>query len=196
MLHVRYRHTSFHFASSRTGDQLLAIDAGWPCTLYEYARRMKEIGLRLESIAWAMVTHFHMDHAGLVGEFLERGIECFVFENQVEAVDPMENAIRKNYGSYKAIDQTRLRHATTRESADLLASVGIQGRVIVTDYHSPDSVSFIAATGEAVVGDLPPQGQMMSDDAPFLENWRSVWRAGGRSVYPAHAEPFELVDPT
>jgi ribonuclease/clavin/mitogillin len=196
MLHVRYHHTNCFFVRSNTSDRLLAIDAGWPATLYEYARKMKEIGCRLENVEWAMVTHFHMDHAGLIGEFLERGIDCFVFENQIDAVDPMERTIHKNYGDYRTIAQERLRRVTTRESTELLASFGIHGRVIVTDYHSPDSVSFIAATGEAVVGDLPPQGQMMSDDGPFQENWRRVWQAGGRSIYPAHAEPFELVDPT
>ena len=42
---------------------------GWPCTLYEYQRCMKEIGLRFTDIQIAVVSHFHMDHAGLVGEF-------------------------------------------------------------------------------------------------------------------------------
>jgi glyoxylase-like metal-dependent hydrolase (beta-lactamase superfamily II) len=54
---------------------------------------MKTITCSLENIAWAMVTHFHIDHAGLIGEFMDRGIRCLVFENQLEAVDAMERTI-------------------------------------------------------------------------------------------------------
>src|SRR5512135_2292979 len=87
--YFRYRSTNCYFIESASGG-LLAFDAGWPCSLGEYRRSMKAIGLRLEDVRWAMVSHMHMDHAGLIGEFLERGIECFAFELQREAVDEME----------------------------------------------------------------------------------------------------------
>ena len=88
----------------------MAVDAGWPCSLYEYARNMENIGLELKQIAWAIVTHFHMDHAGLIGEFQALGISCIVFENQ-ETIDEMERIIRKNkneYQDYQAIHQEKL----------------------------------------------------------------------------------------
>ena len=196
MLSFRYHHTNCFLVADSSGRHLLAIDAGWPGTLYEYARNLKAAGGRLQDISWAMVTHFHMDHAGLIGEFLDRGIRCFVFENQPGAVDAMERTIRKNRGDYRAISQKKLEHVSSDRSAELFESIGIRGRVLVTDYHSPDSVTFISGAGEAVVGDLPPQGQMMPDDVRFVENWRTIWNAGGRYVYPSHAEPFVLTDPT
>ncbi len=156
MLHFRYHGTRCFFVRSSLDDRLLAIDAGWPQTLHEYAREMKNIGCRLENIAWSIVTHFHMDHAGLVGEFIERGITCFVFENQPGAIDAMEKTIEKNTSGYRRIRKDRLHLITVQDSKTVFAKLGIRGEVIVTDYHSPDSITFLSDEREAVIGDLPP----------------------------------------
>jgi len=196
MMYFRYRHTNCFFVQSSGNGRLLAVDAGWPCTLYEYAGEMKKIGCRFEDVAWAMVTHFHMDHAGLVGEFVDRGIRCVVFENQTDTADAMEKTIRKNYSDYRLIAQSSLEQVDSNDSKQFFQGIGIDGQVVVTDYHSPDSVTFITGAGEAIVGDLPPQGQMMPDDVRFAKNWKTIWNAGGRTAYPSHAEVFSLSDPT
>ena len=108
MLYFRYHSTHCFFLKSSISEGLLAVDAGWPGTLYEYARSMKTIGCNLEKITWAMVTHFHMDHAGLIGEFIQRGIKCFIFENQIEATDAMEKMIEKNDKTYIRIEKEML----------------------------------------------------------------------------------------
>jgi len=59
----------------------MAFDAGWPGTLYEYGRMMKTVGLQFENLSWAVISHMHMDHAGLLGDFLSAGIVCFVFDD-------------------------------------------------------------------------------------------------------------------
>lgn len=194
MLSIRYRHTNCHFVRTSSG-KLLAVDAGWPCTLFEYARHMKHTDCRLQDIAWAIVTHFHMDHAGLIGEFLDRGIECVVFGTQVDAVDAMEKTIWKNYPDYKPIEKSNFTSIEFEESHDFFAGIGVSGHVIKTDYHSPDSITFVSVDGEAVIGDLPPQDQMMPDDDTGAENWQTVWEAGGRTAYPGHALPFVIPDP-
>lgn len=192
MLHFRYHSTNCCFARSTLDERLLAIDAGWPGTLHEYARGMKSIGCRLENIAWSIVTHFHMDHAGLVSEFLERGVTCFVFENQPGAIDAMEKTIEKNSRSYRRIDTNRLHPVAVRDSRAVFEKLGLHGEVIVTDYHSPDSISFVSDEREAVIGDLPPATQQMPGDEPFLRNWRLLRDKGVRRVYPAHADEFDL----
>jgi glyoxylase-like metal-dependent hydrolase (beta-lactamase superfamily II) len=133
MLHFRYHGTNCFFIRSSLDERLLAIDAGWPESLHEYARGMKSIGCRLQDIAWSIVTHFHMDHAGLVGEFLERGITCFVFENQPGAIDAMEKTIEKNSRSYRRMEKHRLHPVTVRDSRAMFETLGIHGEVIVTD---------------------------------------------------------------
>lgn len=190
---MRYRHTNCFFIEGRSGS-VLAFDAGWPCTLGEYRRMMKTIGLRFEDLRWAIVSHMHMDHAGLVGEFLERGIECFAFEGQREAVDGMELVIMKNgeYGDYRMIDKERLRDTSIPEFAEVLLRNGIPGEVIATKGHSPDSVTFLTGEGEALIGDLYPPSQIMEDDRASAESWALIRRRGIARIFPSHAEAFDL----
>jgi ribonuclease/clavin/mitogillin len=196
MVYFKYHSTNCFFVRSSWNQRLLAVDAGWPNTLYEYARNMKAIGCKLEEVAWAVVTHFHMDHAGLISEFLARGVSCFIFENQVAAVDSMERTILKNDKTYKLIDKERLRPINTKDSRAALAEIGIKGEVVVTDYHSPDSISFISDDGEAIIGDLPPEGQRMPDDNEHIRIWELIRKMGAKTVYPSHAGVFTLEDKT
>ena len=173
----------------------MAVDAGWPCSLYEYARNMKKIGLELKQIAWAIVTHFHMDHAGLIGEFQSLGISCIVFENQVSSIAEMERIIRKNkneYQDYQAIYREKLIQVQTRESGEYFESIGSKGEVLVTTGHSPDSITFITDENEALIGDLNPLNQAMESDVNTIESWDSIRKKGVKHVYPSHANPFDL----
>jgi glyoxylase-like metal-dependent hydrolase (beta-lactamase superfamily II) len=188
----RYHNTNCYFVRSSTSAKVLAIDAGWPCTLHEYQRSMKSLDFRFPDIAWAVVTHFHMDHAGLVSDFLDLGIDCLIFENQGGGIDDMEGIIRKTHGQYRPMRKASLRRAQTRDSRGILEGMGISGELIITDGHSPDSISFIGDNHEAVVGDLPPPGQLMPDDERGLRSWDLIREKGGRHIFPSHAEPFEL----
>ena len=68
------------------------------------------------------------------------------------------------------------------------------GEVVVTDYHSPDSISFIVDDGEAIIGDLPPEGQRMPGDKEHIRNWELIRKMGAKIVYPSHAGAFKLED--
>jgi endoribonuclease LACTB2 len=191
--YMRYRNTNCFFIESRSG-ALLAFDAGWPCSLNEYRRTMKAIGLRFEDLRWAIVSHMHMDHAGLLGEFLATGIECYAFEGQREAIGEMERVIMKNgeYRAYRRIDEGRLRSATFSAFAATLEESGIPGEAIATRGHSPDSVSFLTREGEALVGDLPPLDQIMDGDLASKESWAAIMAKGATRIFPSHAGIFEI----
>jgi ribonuclease/clavin/mitogillin len=188
----RYHNTNCFFIKSTINEKVLAIDAGWPYTFYEYARTIKTIGYGINQIAWAIVTHFHMDHAGLISEFLSKGIKCFVFENQIDTIDQMEKTILKNYKKYVRIKKDQLTYVKTIESRKILREMGISGEVIITPEHSPDSISFISDSKEAVIGDLPPINQFMPDDTNCLMSWDLIKQKGVKTVYPSHAEIFDL----
>jgi len=63
---------------------------------------------------------------------------------------------------------------------------------VITDYHSPDSISLLLDNGEAIIGDLPPEGQMLPDDQHAIRNWDLLRKMGARDIYPSHAMPFHL----
>ncbi len=194
MLVFRYRNTNCFFIKSSNTDALLAVDAGWPCTLFEYAKNLKTIGYGLDRISWAMVTHFHMDHAGLIGEFMDMGVSCILFENQGDSIDVMERMILKdrNYRNYRRIEKTGFTGVDTGSSARFFDTIGIRGRAVVTPGHSDDSVSFVTEDGEALIGDLSPIDQVMPDDSKTLGCYETLRRHNVRRVYPSHAPTFMI----
>jgi endoribonuclease LACTB2 len=192
MYYFRYHNTNCFFVKSNLSNSLLAIDAGWPSTLREYQRCLKEIDLHFEDLAWAMVTHFHMDHAGLITDFIENGIECYIFDNQVNAIEDMEKTINKNDKAYQAINKDRLKIVKIEDSRKILKSLGIDGEVLITGSHSNDSVSFILDTHEAIIGDLIPREQIMEDDEETQRSWNRILEKGAKHIYPSHAGVFEI----
>ena len=193
--YFRYHNTNCYFLESSIDKSLLAIDAGWPCTLYEYQRTLKTIGYSFKNIKWAIVTHFHMDHAGLVGEFINEGITCYAFENQTfNDIDEMERTILKNkeYSTYQKIDRNRLKTMSINEFNNELKVLGIDGEVIITKGHSSDSITFITNDHEAIIGDLAPINQIMENDIVSIENWNEIKHRGMKRIYPSHAEIFDI----
>jgi len=193
--YFRYHNTNCYFVESSIDNSLLAIDAGWPCTLYEYQRALKTIGYSFKNIKWAIVTHFHMDHAGLIGEFINEGITCYSFENQtLNDIDEMEKIILKNkeYSAYQQINKSKLVMTSINDFNNKIRVLGIDGEAIITKGHSPDSITFITKEHEAVIGDLAPIDQIMENDKESLENWKSIKEKGVRMIYPSHANIFEI----
>ena len=193
--YFRYHNTNCYFLESSIDKSLLAIDAGWPCTLYEYQRALKTIGFSFKNIKWAIVTHFHMDHAGLIGEFINEGITCYSFENQtLNDIDEMEKVILKNkeYSAYQKIDKSRLTTTNINDFNIKTRVLGIDGEAIITKGHSPDSITFITKEHEAVIGDLAPIDQIMENDKESIENWKSIKQKGVKMIYPSHANIFEI----
>lgn len=188
----RYRHTHCFFVEGSSG--LLAIDTGWPCSLVEYQRSLKDGGGRIQNVRAAVVTHFHLDHAGLVGEFQRLGIEVLVFENQLDAIDAMELTIAKGSDDrgYRRIERARLVEVAVADSRRELERRGFEGELLATPGHSPDSVSFLGPGGEAVIGDLGPIDSLMPDDVEARASWDRLVARGARKIYPGHAPFFDL----
>ncbi len=189
---LRYHNTNCFFVESTLNGKLLAIDVGWPCTLNEYQREMKRIGLNYQDISWTIVTHFHMDHAGLVTDFIADGINCIVFEDQMEAIDSMEKTIWKNYKDYQAIEKAKLTTWHISDSRDCLRKIGIAGEILRTDGHSPDSISFLSDQKEVIIGDLYPIELIMPDDEKSNKSWELIMEKGGEKIFPSHANAFVL----
>lgn len=172
---------------------LLAFEAARPGSLPEYRRALKAAGGAFDRLRWAMVSHFHMDHAGLVGDFQALGIECLLLDVQAGAdILGMEAVCRRSVPSYRAIDVDRLVSLDCAASREWLKTRGIAAEVFATPGHSPDSVSLVTDAGDALVGDLAPQDQLMPGDLVARGDWERIRRAGARRVFCAHAGVFRL----
>lgn len=191
ILDFRFRSTRYCLLPARDG-AFMAFDAGWPCDLHGYARALKATGAAFERVKWAMVSHFHLDHAGLVRDFQDAGIQCLVFEGQLGAIEAMEELLGRKYPAYRPIRREALLACGSAASRDFLASLGIQAEVLPTPGHSDDSFSLLTDDHEACIGDLYPLAQVAGEDTKSLASWDLLKRKGARHILPSHAEAFEL----
>jgi endoribonuclease LACTB2 len=186
----RYKSTNYYILDGGAG--LLAFDAGWPNTFREYRDCLREQGRQVTDIRWVIVSHFHIDHAGLCGVFVDRGVEVVVFENQLSAILEMESLIARKKMTYTAIDHSRLAIQRLEASRALLKRANIDGEVIQTDGHGDQSVSLLLDGGTALVGDLAPEEMVGDYDEKTRKNWEMIRGKGMKFIKPAHAQEYSL----
>lgn len=191
ILKIRYKSTNCYFID--TGNGLLAFDAGWPDTYYEYKDGLREQGQSVKNIRWLIVSHFHIDHAGLAGVLSANGVMFIVFPNQRYAILEMETLIEKKNMVYQKIDVSKIQMMEIGASRKWLAEIGISGEILHTNGHGEQSVSLLLDTGEAFVGDLAPEGMIGDEDQVSKENWTLLRSKGAKYIKPAHANEFELL---
>jgi endoribonuclease LACTB2 len=189
--YFQFRSTRCFAVASWMADSYLAVDACWPGSMDEYRKGLKSRGIRFDSLKWAMVTHFHMDHAGLIGAFQRSGIECYVFEGQEGAIEDMERIIGRHGMEYEPIDRSKLKPWACSRSRELFASMGIEGETIPARGHSTDSVAFLQGE-DAIIGDLAHIDHVDEDDEASQACWRELKQRGVRRAYPSHAAIFEF----
>lgn len=185
MVSFTFQHTHYYLLPTADGKSLLAFDAGYPCSLHEYARSLKGTGYRFDQFKWAMVSHFRLDHAGLVRDFQDAGIQCLLFENQRDGIEEMESIIGRSYPKYEPILRDGFIPLKTGDSRAFLASIGIGGEVIQTTGHSEDSVSIVTDDHEVLIGDLYPVSHTMDDDVKSQQSWARIREMGGSTFFQA-----------
>jgi ribonuclease/clavin/mitogillin len=185
-----YRKTNYFLIVGNI-DNVIAFDVGWPGTYFEYARVMKQTGIKIGQVKYAMVSHFHPDHAGLVSEMIKNDVACIVFENQIDTIDEMERMILKKQKNYIPIDRKKLLIMETKDTRDWFSHLGIRGEVICTAGHSADSVSFISDDGQALIGDLVPEN--IAIDPGSKASWQMLRSKKVRKIFPAHGPVHVLL---
>ncbi len=169
------------------------FDAGWIDSYRDFMIQMKENKIKLEDIKYLIVSHFHIDHAGLVQVLKDYGVTLLMLDNQVQGIDEINNFYEKKPNS----DFVKLKHennsvVNTTESRKLLEEIGIKGAIIETPGHSLDSVSLVIDNQCIFIGDLPPFEMADANDEKVMKDWIKIFEMDIKSVYPAHAPAFEI----
>lgn len=186
---VGYKSANYYLIDA---DQVcLAIDVGWPGTINDYGRQLRPTGKRIQDINYLIVTHFHVDHAGLVQELKELGVKFVLFDTQIKHIAQMETMIQKKM-DYKPINLEDNIIITLPESREFLHRIGISGEVVHTPGHSEDSISVFLNSGDVFIGDLRPENQIMEDDFTAKTSWLKLKKLGGKRINPGHGYSFEL----
>lgn len=185
---LRYRSTNYYLLDGGVG--LLAFDGGWPNTFREYRDCLKAAGRKFSEIRWLVVSHFHIDHAGLAGDFADHGVEVVVFENQVDAIAEMEALITRKGMTCTPIDRRKLTYRSSSTTREWLAAAGIAGEIVRTDGHADQCVSLLLDEGVAFTGDLAPEAMVGDLDEKTRRNWVMLRARGVRRVLPAHGAEY------
>ena len=167
------------------------IDTGFPSTMNNLGRSIRQAGIQLKEIDWVMVTHFHPDHAGCIQELKNEGVQFIAVDLQVPFIDGMELMMMEKW-HYQSLNRADNRIISIDESRAFLKSLSIDGEFIFTPGHSDDSVSILLDKGEVFTGDLT--AAFLTDFDPIAQqSWRLLKERGAKVVYPSHGTPYNLI---
>ncbi len=190
IVNVGYRSTNYYVLAD-TRPRLL-VDAGWPGMLGAMRQSCRRMGIRLEDIPYQLVTHYHMDHAGLAEELKRLGVKLLVLDTQVSSIPLLRNQVKPE-DNYTEITLDGNIVLTEADSRAFLADIGIQGEIISTPGHSEDSVSLILGEGIAFTGDLTGLPFLPDEPANLArQSWERIRAKGVTTIYPAHGREWRL----
>lgn len=163
----------------------LLLDIGWPGTLAKLLATLKRKNIALESIRYALATHYHPDHAGLAQDLKARGVRLIVLEQQLAAIPLLKTYVKPQTPFLDITLHNSIRLAE-RDSASFLRGLGIAGTIVGTPGHSDDSVTLVLESGEAFTGDLPPPNVGWEAGDAVMQSWNAIRGLGARMIYPGH----------
>lgn len=193
MIKLRYGNTNTFFIPG-TGGGLL-IDTDWAGTLPQFFKAIKAAGLELKTITTLLVTHYHPDHMGLVGELQQLGVKLLIVDVQHPFVHASDEIFaRDKRPTFRAVDESAATVASCAESRKVLKRLGIDGEILHTPSHSEDSVSLLLDDGSCFVGDLEPLAYLAGydDNSALRSDWEQLMRRRPKRILYAHANEQSL----
>ncbi|HPH95117.1 MAG TPA: MBL fold metallo-hydrolase [Anaerolineaceae bacterium] len=200
-------------------DGYLLIDTSMAASKAAFLKALQGLNVTVPQIRWLLITHHHLDHVGFAEEILkESGARLIIHRAGVEQLKsgvmaphrPVNRRMRLLSAMISAGGRERLPALGGRaedvviegDDDHLLASIGIEGRILHTPGHTRDSISVLLADGHAFVGDAASNSLHVLGTAyrPFVlenpeqvkESWVKLKQAGARVFHPAHGAAFEV----
>jgi glyoxylase-like metal-dependent hydrolase (beta-lactamase superfamily II) len=170
----------------------LLVDLGWPGTMGEMRAILDRKDVPIRDIQYGLVTHYHIDHAGLAQELKQAGVRLLVLPTQTAAIPRMKSWTKPadRYVDITLDDNLTISFA---ESCRVLASIGIPGEILSTPGHSDDSVSLSLDEGSVFTGDLTPPAWIADSDTDVAAaSWQLLRQRGAKRVYPGHGPTWLL----
>lgn len=167
----------------------MLVDTGYAGTLSLFYKAMKESGIKIKDIEFVLATHYHPDHAGLIGELTRQGVKLLLMDVQRDQVHFPDSIFEKDRIPYEQVNEKTAFVISCGESRAFLARLGISGEIIRTPSHSPDSISLILDDGDCFVGDLEPFEYLAAyeDNAQLKSDWDRIFSFRPRRIFYAHA---------
>ena len=168
----------------------LLIDTDMAGTMSAFRRELKKQNVTPDTIRYVFATHYHPDHAGLIGELMQSGVKLLLLDSQKAYVHSSDAIFsRDNRSGFVPIDESRATVISREESRTFLAGIGIRGEIVTTRSHSEDGAALILDDGNAFVGDVEPREFLAgyNSNEPLREDWDTLLRLGARNIHYGHA---------
>lgn len=183
IVNVGYGSTNYYVVEQNR--KRLLIDVGWPGSLPKLSASLKRKGIALEALSYLCVTHYHPDHAGLVQELKDKGVQHIVLEQQLPAIPRLKTYMKPDSGYVDIRIEDSLQFVIA-DSRAWLASIGLSGEIVSTPGHSDDSISLVLDEGIAFTGDLPLAMVAANDAEAAKQSWAKLRKLNVRTVHPGH----------
>ena len=184
---LRYGNTYTFLVKGLSGN--LLVDTDYAGTMQGFYHALKANGIRLNQISCMMATHYHPDHCGLIGQLQEQGVQLLLVDSQLEAVHYPDYIFAREKRDYVPVDPAKAVIIAANEGRTFLKKFGIDGEIIRSASHSPDSVSLILDDGNCFVGDLEPCEyiEAYTDNDLLAEDWKQIIARNPKVFHFAHA---------
>lgn len=189
---LRYGNTDTFFVPGEGGG--LLFDTDFAGTLPAFYKAIKQNGIVVKDIGYVLVSHYHPDHMGLVGELMKQGVGLLVVDGQQGFIHCSDGIFARGGIPYVPIDEAQASVIPCEESREFLSRMGIRGEVIRTPSHSEDSISLVLDGGDCFVGDLEPFEYLgaYEGNAQLERDWEHLLSFDPKRVFYAHRPPQEL----
>lgn len=192
IVNVGYDSTNYYLIGS--GKSRLLVDCGWPGTLPKLLANLRRIGVALPHIGFALATHYHPDHAGIMQQLMASGIKLLVLEQQLPGIPLLQSYLKPGV-PFVDIDLSEVVRLSESSSRAFLSNMGIAGVIVATPGHSADSVSLVLDTGAAFTGDLTlPAACTEEAREAVVRSWHTIQSLGAKTVYPGHGPVRQIAD--
>ena len=191
---LKYGNTNTYFIRGAKGSILL--DTDYAGTLQMFYKEIKKNAISLKDITYILVTHYHPDHMGLVGELVSMGVKFLVMDTQVTNLHFSDDIFSrdKTLRFLHSVPEDKAEVVACKDSRAFLAALGIDGEIVSTPSHSEDGITLVLDSGDCFVGDLEPMEFMdgYEKNKALQSDWEKVMSFSPRVIYYGHANKKEI----
>jgi glyoxylase-like metal-dependent hydrolase (beta-lactamase superfamily II) len=197
----------------------LLIDTGYPDDFGKFIGALHAMQIPVTAIRYLLLTHHHDDHAGFAAQLVaQSGCRVIVHqaalpylrqgepENtskpvnwQIRLVFSFFSLFHRSFG-FPPFAPTEQDIIIAGDDAQVLKSIGVDGKILHTPGHTDDSISVILSDGRAFVGDVAMnflnfcqikyRPIYLQDKEAVFASWRKLIAQGAGHIYPGHGDDF------
>ena len=185
MIRLRYGNTNTFLIPCTCG--YLLVDTDYAGSLPAFYRAIKQNGIRVSDIHYVTQTRQREIILFLIPELMKQGVKLLLIDTQKDFVHFSDYIFARDRLPFEPIEETKATVISCAESREFLAGIGIDGEIISTPSHSPDSISLVLDSGDCFVGDLQPREYRDVENDAVKADWTRVMSFQPQRVFYSHA---------